>query len=259
MMKALASGEIKAPTIEDHLNLMNQGGIDKVLLCSWHGPKGPIITNETIYKFVKKYPDRFIGVASVDLENPIQALKTLDKCVKEYNFKALRIVQWVWGLPPNHKLYYPLYAKCIELDIPVCLQVGHTGPLKTSETGRPIPYIDEIALTFPELKIVCGHIGYPWTEEMIAVSWKHKNVYIDTSAYLPKYYPKNLIHYMKTYGKHKVMFGTNFPQLMWKRCMKHISSLGLDSETEELFISGNARRVFKLAPLPSKVERKSKL
>jgi len=50
-------------------------------------------------------------------------------------------------------------------------------------------YIDEIALKFPTLKIIGGHIGFPWTQEMIGVAWKHPNVFIDTSAYLPKYYP----------------------------------------------------------------------
>ena len=79
--------------------------------------------------------------------------------------------------PLTDRRYYPLYAECIDLDIPVCLQVGHTGPLCPSEPGRPIPYIDEVALEFPELRIVCGHIGYPWTTEMIAVATKHPNVY----------------------------------------------------------------------------------
>ena len=73
-----------------------------------------------------------------------------------------------------------------------------------SETGRPVPYLEEVALTFPELTIVGGHIGYPWTEEMIGQAWKFDNVYIDTSAYLPKYYPQQLIHFMKTNGKDKV-------------------------------------------------------
>ena len=87
------------------------------------------------------------------------------------------------------RYYFPLYVTCIELDIPFCTQVGHTGPLMPSETGRPVPYLDEVALTFPQLQIVAGHIGHPWTDEMIGVAWKHENVFIDTSAYAPRYYP----------------------------------------------------------------------
>ena len=82
------------------------------------------------------------------------------------------------------------------------------------ETGRPIPYIDQVALDFPDLMIVCGHIGYPWTEEMIAVARKHENVYIDTSAYTAKRYPPELVDYMQSKsGRQKVMFGTNYPMI----------------------------------------------
>ena len=98
-------------------------------------------------------------------------------------FVGLRVVPWLWNAPPTDRRYYPLFAECVESGVPFCTQVGHTGPLRPSETGRPIPYIDQVALDFPELVIVCGHVGYPWTEEMVAVARKHENVYIDTSAY----------------------------------------------------------------------------
>jgi len=101
-------------------------------------------------------------------------------------------------------------------------------------------------LTFPDLKIVCGHIGYPLTDEMISVAWKHKNVYIDTSAYLPLYYPKSLIQYMNSYGKEKVLFGTNFPQLSWKVCMNLIDQLKLSKSSKENFLFKNAEKVFNL-------------
>jgi predicted TIM-barrel fold metal-dependent hydrolase len=115
-----------------------------------------------------------------------------------------------------------------------------------SETGRPVPYLDEVALTFPELRIVGGHIGHPWTDEMIGVAWKHDNVFIDTSAYLPRYYPPQLVHYIKTYGRDKVLFGTNFPQLSFERATAQIGSLELPPEALAKFLHQNAERVFKL-------------
>lgn len=136
--------------------------------------------------------------------------------------------------------------ECVELGIPVCLQVGHTGPLMPSEVGRPIPYIDQIALDFPELTIVCGHIGYPWTTEMIAVATKHKNVYIDTSAYSSNRYPKELVDYMKKHGKNKVMFGTNYPMIMPAKCLKNLDELELGEEIEQKFLFENVSQVFKL-------------
>lgn len=211
--------------------------------------------------------NNFIGIASLDLFDPYGATRELERCIKgswltaftdahlpELNFKAVRVLPWLWNTPPNDKHYYPIYVKCIELDIPFCCQVGHTGPLMPSEPGRPIPYIDEIALKFPKLKIVGGHIGYPWTEEMISLAWKHENVvgftvntfnlkYIDTSAYDPKYYPPQLVQYLKTRGKHKVMFGTNFPQLSLRQCTEHLKYLQLPEEVEANFLWKNAYKV----------------
>ena len=159
----------------------------------------------------------------------------------------MRVIPWLWKVPPNDRLYYPLYVKCVELDVPFCTQVGHTGPLMPSETGRPIPYIDEVALAFPELKIVCGHIGYPWTDEMIALAWKHANVFIDTSAYLPRYYPPQLLHFMNTYGQDKVLFGSNFPMLALDQCARQACELELKPPARASFLHENARRVFRLA------------
>jgi uncharacterized protein len=124
--------------------------------------------------------------------------------------------------------------------------VGHTGPLCPSEPGRPIPYIDEVAIEFPELKIIGGHIGYPWTVEMIAVATKHQNVYIDTSAYIAKRYPAELVAYMKKNGREKVMFGTNYPMVTADQCLRDLAALELDDEVEQLFLCDNAVRVFGL-------------
>ena len=98
--------------------------------------------------------------------------------------------------------------------MPFCIQVGHTVPMAPSETGRPIPYIDQVALDFPELVIVGGHIGYPWTEEMVSVARKYPRVFIDTSAYTAKRYPPELVRYMTSRGgRRKVMFGSNYPMI----------------------------------------------
>jgi uncharacterized protein len=231
---------------EQLVHLMDKAGVDRVMLCAWHRPGKWVVSNDTIAAFVRQFPERFVGVAAVNLEKPVEAVHELERAVKELGFKALRVVPWLWNRPPNDKFYFPLYVKCIELNIPFCTQVGHTGPLMPSETGRPVPYLDEVALTFPELRIVAGHIGHPWTDEMIGVAWKHENVYIDTSAYAPRYYPSQLVHYVKTYGQDKVLFGTNFPQLSWERCVQQVQEMDLPKEIHTKFLGRNARRVFQL-------------
>lgn len=224
---------------------MRSAGVDKALISAWYGPNGPLVRNEDVLDAVTRHPDLFAGLASADLRNPVEAVRTVRKYVSEHGFKGVRIVQWLWELPCTHALYYPLYAACVELNVPMCLQVGLTGPLRSSESGKPI-HIERIALDFPELKIVCGHIGYPWQVEMIAYATKFPNVYIDTSAYKPRRYPAELVAYMKANGKRKVMFGTNYPMLTPEDCLRELDALGLDDETQARFLAGNARDVFAL-------------
>ena len=114
-----------------------------------------------------------------------------------------------------------------------------------SEVGRPI-YLDRVALDFPELTIVGGHIGYPWTDEAIAVATKHENVFIDTSAYTAKRYPPQLVDYLKHHGRRKVLFGSNFPMITPGAALADIDSLGLDEEVRGLFLADNAARVYGL-------------
>jgi len=227
--------------------MMDAAGVGKLMLSACCRPGRWLTTNEEVAAHVDAFPGRFVGVAAVDLANPVAAVRELRRAVRDLGFKALRVVPWLWKLPPNDKLYYPLYVECIELGIPFCTQVGHTGPLMPSETGRPVPYLDEVALTFPDLRIVAGHIGHPWTDEMIGVAWKHDNVFIDTSAYLPAYYPPQLLQFLRTYGKNKVMFGSNFPQLPLDRCMQQVAAMQLPAEIQSKFLFENAERVFRLA------------
>jgi predicted TIM-barrel fold metal-dependent hydrolase len=235
------------PPIDLTIAAMDAAGVEFGLLSAWHGPEGSLVSNDEVAGWVAARPDRLAGLAAVDLRKPVEAVRELRRAVSELGFKGLRIVPWLWEAPPTDRRYYPLLATCVELGVPFCTQVGHTGPLRPSEAGRPIPYIDQVALDFPDLVIVGGHIGYPWTEEMVAVCRKHPNVYIDTSAYTAKRYPPELIAYMKTKGgRRKVMFGTNYPMVQPTQALADLDSLELDDEARGLFLAGNARRVFSL-------------
>jgi predicted TIM-barrel fold metal-dependent hydrolase len=108
-----------------------------------------------------------------------------------------------------------------------------------------------VALDFPELVIVGGHIGYPWTEEMIAVCRKHENVHIDTSAYTSRRLPPELVAYMKTRGgRRKVLFGSNYPMIPPARALEGLQALELDEEARRLYLADNARRIFALPATP---------
>ncbi len=231
--------------IDVTLASMDAADVEVGLLSAWRGPNGlDLVSNDEVAGWVAAHPNRFAGVATVDLDRPMEAVRELRRRVDE-GFVALRVVPWLWRLPPTDRRYYPLFAACVDLGVPFCTQVGHTGPLRPSETGRPIPYIDEVALDFPELVMVCGHVGYPWTEEMVAVARKHPNVYIDTSAYTTKRLPAELIAFMKTStGQRKVLFGSNYPMIGHTHALDGLEDLGLSAQARDDYLHGNARRVF---------------
>lgn len=230
--------------LELTIGALDAAGVELGLLSAWVGPQGPIISNDEVAEVVDAHPDRFEGVASVDISRPMAAVREIRRCVEELGFVGVRILPWLWNKPPDHRQFYPVYATCVELDVPFCTQVGHTGPLAESEPGRPIPYLDRVALDFPELTIVGGHVGHPWTGEMIALARKYPNVYIDTSAYKAKRFPSELVEYMKADGADRVLFGSNYPMIMPDDCLEGWDALGVDEETEAAFFAENARRVF---------------
>ncbi len=242
----LGQAEIPQVPLAATLAAMDAADVRVGLLSAWWGPRGPLIENDAVAAWVARHPARFAGVAAVDLARPLDAVRELRRCVRDLGFRALRVVPWLWDLPPDDRRYYPLYAECVELDIPFCTQVGHTGPLCPSEPGRPIPYLEHVALEFPELRIVAGHIGFPWTQEMISLAMKFPNVYIDTSAYKAKRYPRELVDYLRGPGKRKVMFGTNYPMLTAAACLADLDALHLDPETRRFFLADTAAAVFRI-------------
>jgi uncharacterized protein len=201
------------PSLEQMLAAMDRAGVSRALLCAWSSPSGMLIDNDEVAKIVGTHPDRFSGVAAVDLRYPMAAVAELRRAVTDLGFVALRIVPWLWNLPPNDRRYYPVYVACVELGVPFCTQIGHTGPLCPSEPGRPIPYLDDVLLEFPDLVVVGGHVGYPWIDEVISLATKYPNFYVDTSAYAVHRLPAALVDYMRGRGRTRVLFGTNYPML----------------------------------------------
>jgi uncharacterized protein len=225
---------------------MDKAGVARGMLCAWWAPSGPMIGNDEVAQHCRAYPNRFLGIASVNLYRPMEGVRELRQRVKQDGFRGLRLLPWLWGLPPDDRRYYPLFAECCELDIPFCTQVGHAGPLRESEPGRPIPYLDRVALEFPELRILGGHVGVPWLDEMLSLVIKYPNVFIDTSAYKVSRYPKELVDYMRRSNSHKVLFGSNHPFWPASDCLAGLDKLDLNEKATALFLGDNAKSFFKI-------------
>ena len=226
---------------------MDAGGVSTALVSGWSSPKGDLISNDEVECAIDAAPDRLRGLLGADLDNVMGAVRDIRARARSGKFVGVRIVPWLWGLPPNDRRYYPIYAACVEEGLPFCTQVGHTGPLKSSDTGRFIPYLEDVMLDFPELVVVGGHVGFPWRDEAATMVRKFQNFYLDTSAYALHRLPEDFVKLMHGEGKSRIMFGTNFPMLTPERCLKGLGALGLDDEARDAFLAGNARRGFKLA------------
>lgn len=240
--------------IETYLEKMDRAGIERSLLIAVRAGdiniKGGFeIPYETVHAICQEYPDRFSGLGGVDPFRGMQGLRELEHAVKEYGFVGAHLYPHWCGLPPDHAKYYPYYTKCAELDIPIMMQVGHnlvySRERRLPSVGRPI-CLDQVAIDFPELKLLGIHIGVPWTDEMISMCWKHENVFTAGDAYAPKYWPESFVHYANSYGKEKVLFGTDWPVIDPERAVKEIDELGFRDDAKQLLMRDNALRVFKL-------------
>jgi len=241
-------------THKEMLERMDRAGIEKsFLIAAKVGQLGHPACYHVPYKLVadavQAYPDRFLGLAGLDPTEGMTGVRALEHSVREYGFIGAHFYPHWFELAPDHARWYPFYAKCVELDVPIQLQVGQSmvydPRYPRRSVGRPI-CLDAVACDFPELKIVGIHVGIPWTDEMIAMAWKHANVYIGSDAHSPKYWPPSFVHFIKSFGKDKVLFGTDFPVLDFERTMAEIDALGFSDEVRAKFLRDNAVRLYKL-------------
>jgi len=243
---------VKGVEVDDFVAMMDEAGLDKALLPAIrmmsYQKKTMVwdIQEEEIAEAVKRHPTRLVGLAGFNPLEKMEAVRRVERAVRDLGFKGVYIHTYGFGIPLNDRLYDPLYAKCVELGVPVSMQVGHSAEHMPNELGRPI-HLDTVALDFPELKLIGAHTGWPWTEEMISLAWKHENVYLGIDAHHPKYLEPSLIHFMKTRGQNKVVYGTNYPALTHKESISVIrSDLGLTEKVAEKILHGNAARIYGL-------------
>lgn len=240
--------------IDTYLGQMDRAGIARSLLLAVRAGdlrvRGSFeIAYERVRDVCAAHPTRFSGLAGIDPTRGMQGLRDLEQAVREYGFVGAHLYPHWFGWAPDHAKYYPYYAKCCELGIPIMMQVGqnlvYSRDRRLPSVGRPI-CLDQVAIDFPELTLIGIHIGVPWADEMIAMAWKHENVFIGVDAYGPKHWPPALVHYLNTYGRGKVLFGTDWPVIDPERAMREIAAMDLRPESREWLLRDTARRIFRL-------------
>jgi hypothetical protein len=225
---------------KEFLGLLDRAGVEMVLV-----PAAKMYSFQSRRPLVEQAPDRIRGLYGIDPWTRMSGVRQLEDAVRRQGFVGAHLHPYGFGLGLNDAAYYPFYAKCVELDVPLVVQVGHSAESMPSAAGRPL-LLDDVALYFPELRIVAAHTGWPWVEELVALAWKHRNVYVGTSAHSPKYWDPALVRFLKSRGKGKVLFGTDYPVLRHAEALAQVEALGLGEEAETWLLHETARKVFKL-------------
>lgn len=206
------------------------------------------VRNEDVAQFCKDHGPRFIGFAGVDPHKGMEAVRELEYAVRELGLRGLNLQCFENKLRCNDAKMFPLYAKCIELDIPVNIHCSTNFSTATlMDYGRPI-YLDEVMVHFPELRVVASPPGFPWVSELVAVAWRHANVSIGLVAMRHKYLnvPNSGYEMLLQYGnsvlQDQVIYGSAYPMMPVERSLAEIDELPLKDSVRQKWLHDNAAR-----------------
>ena len=233
----LASREL--PEVLDEMDAL---GVEQAVLIA----RMPDVSART-RKFVEERPDRFsLGLGGFDFMRPMPSIRTLTSMVADLPVAYTISGPSFWGdgmYPPDHAVYFPLYTKACELELPVCLNTGIPGPPLPAEAQNPI-HLDRVCIRFPELKLCMVHGADPWWDLAIRLMIKYRNLRLMTSAWAPKRLPESVLHYLRTRGKNWIIFASDSPVLSQTRCITEATELDLEPDVLDAYLYGNAQEFF---------------
>jgi hypothetical protein len=221
---------------------MDANGVAQALL--------PVTPDDPVsIRALQQHPDRLLGSFMVDPVRGMETVRALESAVAELGVKAATFFPCgcVPQVPIDDRMAYPVYAKCVELDIPIFVNAGVPGP-RVPMDAQDVALVDKVCWFFPELRIVLRHGGEPWVDLAVKLMVKYPNLYYSTSAFAPKYYPKEIIEYANSSrGAGKIIYAGYYPSgLSLERIFRELADLPLRDETWPRFLRDNAREVLKL-------------
>ena len=233
---------LSSPELPQLVDDMDAHGVQRAILLTHLGAK-----ESRALRFVEARPDRFaLGVGGLNLLRPMPTLRALESFVAGLPVAYASVGPSFWGdgmYPPSDAVYYPLYTKCCELDLPLCINTGIPGPPLPAEPQDPI-HLDRVCIRFPELRLCMIHGADPWWETAIRLMIKYRNLRLMTSAWSPRYLPASLLHYMSTRGTNRIMFASDYPVLSLERVLGEAAKLELADEVRDAWLYGNAEEFF---------------
>jgi uncharacterized protein len=211
----------------------------------------PQVSNDSVLEFASKNADIMIPFASVDPTRGPLAISEAKRLLAT-GFKLHPPIQ---GFFPNDRIAYPLYKVIEEAAVPVVFHTGHSG-IGTGmpggggirlKYGNPM-YIDDVAVDFPDMKIIMAHPSFPWQDEAISICLHKRQVYIDLSGWSPKYFSPNLVQYANSLLKTKVLFVSDYPLITPDRWLADFAKISIKDEVRPLILKENAIKLLGLKP-----------
>jgi predicted TIM-barrel fold metal-dependent hydrolase len=223
------------------LQEMDKYGIERALI-------GVSFEDEVAQQALRAHPDRFIASANADPNDGVEGLRNIVRLHEAFDVRAVSAFPagCVPQVPIDDKRFYPVYAKCVELDVPIFCCVGVPGP-RIPMACQHVERIDEVMWFFPELKFVMRHGAEPWEELAVKLMLKWPNLYYSTSAFAPRYYPKAIVDYANTRGANKVLYAGYFPMgLSLERILGELPEVPFRDHVWPRFLRENALEVLGL-------------
>ncbi|MCK9926471.1 amidohydrolase family protein [Frankia sp. Mgl5] len=233
---------LRSPELPELVDAMDAAGVERAILISKAGRK-----DDRARRYAEERPDRFaLGIGGFNLLRPMSALRALESFVRDYPVVYATVGPSFWGdgmYPPSDAVYYPLYTKCCELDLPLCVNTGIPGPPIPAEPQNPI-HLDRVCIRFPELRLCMIHGADPWWDTAIRMMIKYRNLRLMTSAWSPRRLPASLLHYLSTRGRDRIIFASDHPVLSMSRCTGEVANLDLTDEVRQAWLHDNAQSFF---------------
>lgn len=232
------------------------GSLDKVLalMDKWGVSRSqtvvPLDRVAQVGPLYEKHADRFFLAVKVNPHKGMHELRLLESVTREFSvIKTCSITphQLYPQIPPSSREYYPVYAKCVELGLPVWMNVGIPGPRVPSMCQDPA-HLDDVCWFFPELTVLMKHGGEPWVDMCVKLMLKWPNLNYVTTGFAPRHYPKAVIDYANTRGSDRIVFGGYWPVLTYERMLVELAGLPLRAQVWPKFLHANAERLFRLGP-----------
>ncbi|PTX04986.1 amidohydrolase family protein [Pararhodobacter aggregans] len=209
--------------------------------------------NEEVAQICAENDDILIPFASIDPWKGKVGVREARRLVRDFGVKGFKFHPTMQGFYPNDRMAYDLYEAIQDEGAIALFHTGQTGVGSGMRGGMGMRlkfsnpmYLDDVAVDFPDLKIILAHPSFPWQEEALSVATHKPNVYIDLSGWSPKYFPPILMQYANTMLRKKMLFGSDWPAITPDRWLADFEKADFRDEVRPLILKENAKRLLNL-------------